>query len=647
MNTAHLSVDPSDRAEASPVPLASWYTQGASDGLGDRLLMFDNTAAASLELLRFRPELATAPGFERALRESVQRLAAFRHAAFSQARSVQCLDSDRGLALISTHTPGKRLSELFHRSEGHAGMHPAFATWLIRQLAPALAEFHAYAPGVAHGALTADRIVLTPDRRLVIVEHVLGSALDERRLSADTLWQALGVIVPTGEGVLRLDSQSDIVQLGLVALSVLLGRRVTPEDYPKNLGPLLDEFAETAGRRSPALVAPLRQWLQRALTIDSGFGSALDGFDGLPEITQPVGRTASEAPHVDEPSQLSPMPTPAIALTPVAVPTPATAATPATVPTAAIVLTPATVPTLATVPTPATEPTPATVSETDSVMRFTRSLESDRSLSADTPAWNDSPAGRRFSMLRNVAVGCAVLALVEAVVIGRLVTKSSAPASVSNVPVTIESPAAGDAVMVDGRQVGVTPFQVSVGSAVHSIRVVGKGNTTPASVAPAPPAAAAAPSNEIRTGNALAVAAQRQRSGGLRLSSPIELQVLEGERVLGSSADGLIVASAGVHQLDFINTVLGYRSRQTVNIRPGEIVPLRVEPPDGRVSINAQPWAQVWIDGNLVGETPLANLAVRAGEHEVTFRHPQLGELRQTAMVKSGELTRISANLNK
>jgi hypothetical protein len=93
--------------------------------------------------------------------------------------------------------------------------------------------------------------------------------------------------------------------------------------------------------------------------------------------------------------------------------------------------------------------------------------------------------------------------------------------------------------------------------------------------------------------------------------------------------------------------VLGYRSRQTVNIRPGEIVPLRVEPPDGRVSINAQPWAQVWIDGNLVGETPLANLAVRVGEHEVTFRHPQLGELRQTAMVKSGELTRISANLNK
>ena len=43
-------------------PLASWYTQGRSDGLGDRLLMFDNSGTASLELLRFRPEFAATFG---------------------------------------------------------------------------------------------------------------------------------------------------------------------------------------------------------------------------------------------------------------------------------------------------------------------------------------------------------------------------------------------------------------------------------------------------------------------------------------------------------------------------------------------------------------------------------------------------------
>ena len=60
----------------------------------------------------------------------------------------------------------------------------------------------------------------------------------------------------------------------------------------------------------------------------------------------------------------------------------------------------------------------------------------------------------------------------------------------------------------------------------------------------------------------------------------------EGERVLGSSADGPIVTTAGRHELDFINTAVGYRSRQVVDIRAGQIVPMNVTMPDGRVSVN-------------------------------------------------------------
>src|SRR5215813_7432504 len=263
MNSApDFLVDPPSRPAPAPAPIASWYAQGVSDGLGDRLLMFDNTGATSLELLRFRPSLANAPGFERTLRQAVQHLIAFKHAAFSQARSLRRLEGDDGLALISTHVEGKRLSDMFRRTHHHDGMHPGFATWLIRQLTSALADFHTLGDDVAHGALTADRIVLTPDRRLVMVEHVLGAALDERRLSAGRLWHDVGVISSaTVEDAPRLDKRADIVQLGLVALSVLLGRRVTPDEYPKDLDRLLDEFAETSGKRSPTLVGPLRKWL--------------------------------------------------------------------------------------------------------------------------------------------------------------------------------------------------------------------------------------------------------------------------------------------------------------------------------------------------------------------------------------------------
>ena len=46
--------------------LASWYTPGLSDGLGDRLLMFDNSTASPLELLRFKKEFSGVPAFEAA-----------------------------------------------------------------------------------------------------------------------------------------------------------------------------------------------------------------------------------------------------------------------------------------------------------------------------------------------------------------------------------------------------------------------------------------------------------------------------------------------------------------------------------------------------------------------------------------------------
>ena len=117
--------------------------------------------------------------------------------------------------------------------------------------------------------------------------------------------------------------------------------------------------------------------------------------------------------------------------------------------------------------------------------------------------------------------------------------------------------------------------------------------------------------------------------------------------MLGSSATGPIVISAGAHQLDLVNSAFGYHSRQTVQIKAGQVVPLQVQPPDGRLSINALPWAQVWIDGSSVGETPLANLPVAVGEHEVVFRHPQLGERREKAIVKSDTLTRVSVSLGR
>jgi hypothetical protein len=137
------------------------------------------------------------------------------------------------------------------------------------------------------------------------------------------------------------------------------------------------------------------------------------------------------------------------------------------------------------------------------------------------------------------------------------------------------------------------------------------------------------------------------QSTGFRISSPLALQVFEGDRLLGSTADGTIAAPPGRREVDLVNTTVGYRARQTVYVRPGTVASIGVSLPSGRVSVNASPWAEVWIDGKSVGETPLGNLSVPIGEHEFVFRHPQLGERRQNATVRADGITRVTADLQR
>ena len=130
----------------------------------------------------------------------------------------------------------------------------------------------------------------------------------------------------------------------------------------------------------------------------------------------------------------------------------------------------------------------------------------------------------------------------------------------------------------------------------------------------------------------------------MKVTTSFPVQVYEGKDRVGSSA-GAIALAVGDHTLDLVNDELAYRKTVHVTVKQGQttFVPLTV--PKGRVSVNAIPWADVAIDGTSVGQTPLANLSVSIGEHQVIFRHPQLGERTQTVVVKTEGVTLVSANL--
>lgn len=121
----------------------------------------------------------------------------------------------------------------------------------------------------------------------------------------------------------------------------------------------------------------------------------------------------------------------------------------------------------------------------------------------------------------------------------------------------------------------------------------------------------------------------------------MDLEVFENGKLLGSGS-GPISITEGTRAIDLVNETLGFRLRQSVAIRPGQTTTINIAAPNGRISINAVPWAEVEIDGKPAGETPLANVSLPIGTHEITFRHPQLGVRKQTVIVKVDGLTRVT-----
>ena len=204
----------------------------------------------------------------------------------------------------------------------------------------------------------------------------------------------------------------------------------------------------------------------------------------------------------------------------------------------------------------------------------------------------------------------------------------------------ISTDPAGAQVSVDGRSRGVTPVSVpNLSAGAHTVSVSGPRGVVTRRVMV-----------QQGTVSSLVIsmtASAEFASGWLAISSPIPLQIREGANVLGNTTTPKILVSAGRHDLELTNAALGYRVRRTVQVTPGGTSSLKLEVPNGMVHINALPWAEVWIGTRNLGETPIANVSLPLGNHELLFRHPELGEQRRTIVVGAGDPVRVGVDLRK
>jgi hypothetical protein len=204
----------------------------------------------------------------------------------------------------------------------------------------------------------------------------------------------------------------------------------------------------------------------------------------------------------------------------------------------------------------------------------------------------------------------------------------------------IQSEPAGAKVLVDGTERGIAPLTISdLAPGEHRVELQNEGVTAKHTVT----VQAGGTASLVVPIGAAAVAGPV--SGWVSVKAPFTLEIREQGRLIGTTdADRLMIA-AGRHELDLVNEALGYRATRVVQVAPGKVASLTLELPQGVVNLNAAPWAEVWIDGRRVGETPIGNLSVSIGSHEVVFRHPQFGEKRQAISVTLGAPVRVSVDM--
>ena len=136
-------------------------------------------------------------------------------------------------------------------------------------------------------------------------------------------------------------------------------------------------------------------------------------------------------------------------------------------------------------------------------------------------------------------------------------------------------------------------------------------------------------------------------TGAVSVVAPVPMQVYAKGRLIGTTKANTITLPVGNHDLDFVSEEVGYRAKRSVAVREAETTQVRLDAPLGMLSVNATPSAEVWIDNQRIGETPIGNFQVAIGRRRVLFRHPTLGDRRAIVLVTLTQPASISMDFGQ
>src|SRR5258705_3946959 len=218
-------------------------------------------------------------------------------------------------------------------------------------------------------------------------------------------------------------------------------------------------------------------------------------------------------------------------------------------------------------------------------------------------------------------------------------SEASALAATATGSLRIVSEPSAATVTIDSIDRGSTPLTVAGLSVGQHDVVVRSGGKSQRRTLPVDP--------NTTTSLLISAAENGSPSGWLSAPTSAPLRIFESGRLVGSTESDRIMLPAGEHTFEFSSDALGFSATRTVSIGAGQTSSVTLPMPQVTVSLNAAPWAQVWVDGQALGATPIGDFKTTIGPHEVIFRHPQLGERRLTALLTLKEPARVAIDMTK
>ncbi len=178
----------------------------------------------------------------------------------------------------------------------------------------------------------------------------------------------------------------------------------------------------------------------------------------------------------------------------------------------------------------------------------------------------------------------------------------------------------GARVVIDGHDRGITPLtleDVSIGT--HTVSIEAKNGSVQRSVAV--------------SADYVAQLDEQIFEGFVAIFSPIEVVISEGNRVLRPDDRSEIMLSPGTHRLRFENRALAYDDTRSIVVKPGEKTAYTLVPPKSTLTVSANDVAEVFLDGNDIGPTPVNAVPVSIGTHNLVVKRAFGGEKRMPITV--------------